>query len=581
MKIKHIYMMLAVTICTACNDLLDKYPLDQVTEAVFWNSAKDVELYANRFYICLPDHRKNIQGGTFTDDNSDNRYTTAITWLNGTRSVPANTNIPAESGDMWVWENIRNVNYFFDNYTKTPVNFDAIKQYVGEMHFFKAWYYFDLLKKFGDLPWYTSVLHMDSEELYAPRLSRSVVMDSICWNLDKAAKYLSDRSSVPQDHFSKDLALAFKARVCLFEGNWEKYHAGTVFGVEGEDGTRFLQMAVAASQEVMKKGYELYTYQTGNDYMKNYLMLFNQSDYSANKEVLFFKKYDKELNYTHSLEYHGWDSYATLSLVNQYLCMNGEPIFRNGSKNPEYEGEETLHQLVSKRDPRLQSLIYLEDEPMYIDFQTMDTLQYTFIKLKGDKATPTGFNRKKGSTFDYAQYGNEACITAAITMRYAEILLIFAEAKAELGILTQADLDQSVNLLKKRVGMPDLKMNITYTDPNWEFPQLSPLLNEIRRERRVELAFEGVRNDDICRWAAADELIVGKRMKGFHFNQYLYPDIMPGRDIFLDDKGYLDPLQKQLPKGYGFDVNKDYLYPIPTEELVLNKNLKQNPGWDK
>lgn len=581
MKIGYILLILVALGFNACTDMLDKYPLDKVTEAVFWKSAKDVELYANRFYSCFPDHRKNAQGGTFTDGDSDNKYTASIAWLNGTRTVPATTNIPAKAGDLWVWENIRNVNYFFDNYSKTPVNFESIQHFVGEMYFFRAWYYFDLLKKFGDLPWYSSTLNMDSEGLYASRVSRSVVMDSICADLDKAITYLADKQKAPQDRFSKDLALAFKARVCLYEGTWEKYHAGTVFGVDGEDGRRFLEMATTASQEFMKKGYELYTYPGEKEFMKNYLTLFSQADYTTNKEIIFFKKYDKELNYTHSIEYHGWDSYATLSLANQYLCTNGEPIYRNGSKNPEYTGDKSLRDIISGRDPRLQSLIFVENEAQYIDFQKNDTVQYTYIKLKGDKSTPTGFNRKKGTTFDYAQYGNDACVTAAITMRYAEVLLIYAEAKAELGTLTQIDLDQSINQIRKRVGMPELKTNIPYSDPNWEFPALSPLLNEIRRERRVELAFEGLRNDDICRWAAADELIVGKRVKGFYFNKELYPDITPGKDIFVDEKGYLDPLQKQLPTGYGFNLGRDYLYPIPTEELVLNKNLDQNPGWDK
>lgn len=574
MSTKYNIWILILLLCVSCDDLLDKYPLDQVTEAVFWQSAKDVELYANQFYSCFPDHRKKLQGGTYNDDNSDNQYTSSLNWLNGTRTIPATAK------DTWKWEDIRKVNYFFQNYHKTPVGFETIKHYVGEMHFFKAWYYFELLKQFGDLPWYNEVLNMDSKELYAPRVSRSVVTDSICANLDKAILYLSEKAFAPQDRFSKDLAIAFKARVCLYEGSWEKYHMDSAFGVAGENGTRFLQMALEAAEELMQKGYSLYEYEDGTDKEMNYLSLFNQKDYSNNKEILFFKKYDKELNYAHSIQYHGWDSYVTSDLVEQYLCINGEPIYANGVKNPYFKGELSLTDVVTDRDPRLGSMIYKENDPYLIDFSTNEVVDYVFIKLTGDKSTATGYNRKKGDSFDYAQYANEAGLTAAITMRYAEVLLIYAEAKAELGEISQGDLDKSVNLLRRRVGMPDMKVDISYTDPNWEFPSLSPLLNEIRRERRIELAFEGLRNADICRWAAAKELLVGKRAKGFFFNQEMYPNIIPGKDIFVDENGYLDPLQKQVPNGYGFNVERDYLAPIPTEELVLNQNLKQNPGWE-
>ena len=200
--------------------------------------------------------------------------------------------------------------------------------------------------------------------------------------------------------------------------------------------------------------------------------------------------------------------------------------------------------------------------------------------MKGDRISATGFDRKKGCTFDVKQWGSGASISAAISMRYAETLLIYAEAKAELGELTQTDLDKSINLLRDRVGLPHLTMAVGFTDPNWDFPELSPIINEIRRERRVELAFEGLRNHDICRWAAADELIVGKRPKGIWLNSEIYPDVEVNKDVFVDSDGHLDPLQKQIPEGFGFRIDRDYLDPIPTEELVLNTNLKQNPKWD-
>ena len=580
MKIKYILLVAAgMCVFNSCNDLLDKYPLDTVTEAVFWTSEKDVELYCNKFYSAFPDHRNNLYGGgTFNDGSSDNQYSNSD-YLKGTRTVPAATD---KDKGIWFWGTIREINYFFENYEKVPGGLEAIKHYVGEMHFFKAWHYFNQLKKYGDLPWYDKVLQMDSEELYAPRVSRAIVMDSICSNLDKAIAYLSDKGSAPQDRFSKDLALAFKARVCLFEGTWEKYHKGTRFGVEGEDGTRFLRQALAAAETLMGKGYALYYDEEGaNDPSLNYKNLFNKSDYSNNPEVFFFKKYDTDLNYAHNLEYQGFsDVNLTMGLVNSYLCKDGKPIFSNGSQNPEFKGNKTHRDIVENRDPRIMAMFLIPGDPKLIDFSTGQVTLEAVVNLKGDYVSATGFDRKKGTTLDSRQYGSGACTTAAITMRYAEILLIYAEAKYELGELTQADLDKSINLLRDRVGMPHLTMNVGFTDPNWDFPSVSPLLNEIRRERRVELAFEGLRNQDLCRWAGFDEVIVGKRPKGIWLNKEVYPDVVVNKDVFVDVDGYLDPLQRQIPDGFGFRVDQDYLDPIPTEELVLNPNLKQNPGWE-
>lgn len=154
------------------------------------------------------------------------------------------------------------------------------------------------------------------------------------------------------------------------------------------------------------------------------------------------------------------------------------------------------------------------------------------------------------------------------------MLLNYIEAAAELGTATQNDLNITIKKLRDRVGMPNLVANNIAVDPNWDFPTLSPLLNEIRRERRVELIGEGFRWNDIARWAAADELIVGQRPKGF-FGGQITSQLIP-----VDENGFLDPLKTSLPSGYGFKLNRDYLNSIPISEIVLNENLKQNPGWE-
>lgn len=186
----------------------------------------------------------------------------------------------------------------------------------------------------------------------------------------------------------------------------------------------------------------------------------------------------------------------------------------------------------------------------------------------------------KGANPDPVQYATSGVgTTTSPTFRFAEALLIYAEAKAELGNITQADLDISINVLRERAAMPPLQMDNIVQDPNWLYPDLSPIVNEVRRERHVEMAIEGYRFDDLMRWRAHD-LFVGKRLKGAKFQPELYPDVKLGEEVFLDEDGYLDPLVKQIPNGYQFDPGRDYLLAIPLEQITLNPSLEQNPRWN-
>jgi hypothetical protein len=177
---------------------------------------------------------------------------------------------------------------------------------------------------------------------------------------------------------------------------------------------------------------------------------------------------------------------------------------------------------------------------------------------------------------------------ASILFRYTEALLIYAEAKAELGTIAQTDIDNTINKIRDRVGMVHLDLSNITADPDWDFPSLSPVLNEIRRERRIELAFEAQRWDDLARWKA-HHLFAGKRPKGIRYigsnlegtyTDYLgNPTIVLGQNLFVDANGLVDPYQIKFPDGLGFDPERDYLSPIPSDEITLNNNLIQNPGW--
>ena len=161
-------------------------------------------------------------------------------------------------------------------------------------------------------------------------------------------------------------------------------------------------------------------------------------------------------------------------------------------------------------------------------------------------------------------------------MRYAEVLLNYAEARAELGLFNQGDADMTINQLRDRVNMPHLNIGAITIDPNWEFPSLSPLLNEIRRERRVELVCEVMRIDDLKRWRA-HHLITGVQPITGKFA----PDYFDGaeRPSYYTDDGFIAHYKGKIPNGYGFNPDRDYLFPIPYNQLTLNENLEQNPGW--
>jgi len=493
--------------------------------------------------------------------------------LAGIRTVP--------TSDGLGYGTIRSLNYFFENYSRCEDSFDSYKQYVGEAYFFRAYEYFNKVKKYGDYQWISKTLMPDSEELYGIRNSRNDVIDSIMADLDKAIEYMVSGPNQGGTRLNREVAMLFKARVCLFEGTWEKYHTGDDFGVEKPASDKYFQIAVETTSELMNSGiYSIFS--TGN-HKWDYYHLFNQVDYSGNPEIMFWKKYDLTLGMTHNhqryLAVNGGGQGITKELVESYLCTDGKPI----AVSPLYLGDDSLTMEVANRDLRLRQTVYTRGFPMRVE-STGDTtrrFEHADIDLSGESRCPTGYQLCKGANPDPRYYDAvDQGITGSPLFRYAEVLLIYAEAKAELGELTQQDIDRTINVLRDRVGTAHLVLSEIETDPKWDFPDLSPEVNEIRRERRIELACEGYRLDDLLRWAAADELVTGKRFKGAKFNSTDYPDLNPA-DYVMDENGYLDPMKELLPNQvYEFDINRDYLDPISINEMTLNPNLEQNPGWD-
>ena len=557
----------------ACQkNFLDRKPLDQVASSDYFKSPKDLETYVNQFYngTLFP-----IVANYGSDFNSDNGVSTNFdARLAGTRTL--------DDAGAIDFSMVRSVNYFFDNYKRIEGNaaFADYKQSVGEAFFFRALIYFELLQGWGDVPWFTSVLGTQSPELLKQRDPRNVVADNIITDLDSAALYLQPNKTDGASRVNKWIALLIQSRVALYEGTWEKYHAGDPFAVTNPQPEKYFNKVVEATTKIMESGvYSIYS--TGSTNTDYYDLFSRQRSYSGNTEVMFWKSYNNGLGkgeavFTRDRNYRQRtpnEHSETKELADSYLCTDGNPI----SGNSLFKGDANIGLEMQNRDPRFFQTLGMPGQPWVIkadgSITNYDAL-YAILNQGVEQYSPSGYVLRKGyddrEIYQIPQYEE----TPGIIYRYGEVLLNFAEAKAELGTITQDDIDKSIKILRDRVGMPNLIISDIVADPKWDFPTLSPIINEVRRERRVELASEGFRFDDIMRWAAADELIVGKRPHGFKASQLAvnpYP---------VDANGFLDPYQQKLPGGYGFRIDRDYLNAIPKDQLLLNPALVQNPGWN-
>ncbi len=551
-------------------DFLERTPLDAVTAPAYFKSPEDLKAYVNQYYAAGFFPKYNNHGNDFT---SDNQITSApVQRLDGT--------LPITTSGSIGFGNVRSINYFFQNYRSVEEKHElkAYQQYLGEAYFFRALIYNNLLRSYGDIQIVTSVLGTKSPELYNPRDARNLVADYIISSLDSAALYLTPEKTKGAGRVNKWMALLVQSRISLFEGTWEKYHAGTEFGANGGSPEKYLAKAAAAAREIIDSGiYDIY--KTGAP-ATDYKDLFALQDYSSNKEVMFWREYDNNLTrgntvFTNDRNFRmetPLGTSITKSLSDSYLCADGKPI----AVSPLFSGYETIEKETLNRDPRLSQTIATPGQVWKI-FADGTTLYwkdaYARLNTTADYTCPGGYIIQKGYNPNMIYHVQQYEESPSILYRYAEVLLNYAEAKAELGTLTQEDIDISVKKLRDRVGMPNLVISDITPDPAWDFPALSPVINEIRRERRVELALEGFRWDDISRWAAGDELIAGKRPKGFKAAQV---SVNP---FPVDEQGFLDPFRNALPNGYGFKTNRDYLLSIPVSEITLNPNLTQNPGW--
>ncbi|UZD24399.1 RagB/SusD family nutrient uptake outer membrane protein [Algoriphagus halophytocola] len=546
MKKINIILLVSLWFLAGCNDeFLDTFPKTQINDENFWSNPSDLATYNNQLYAAYFNSegfgRGGFNGGMLTADNlSDNAY---VQIPGDVRLGIHTSNNPGRSD--WNWTLVRDINQMLENAEGSPIEEAQKNQYIAEARLLRALDYYDKLKLYGSLPIIDRVLTEDDELLYASQSSRDEVMAFIMSDLDFAEQWMVT-SAVP-NRFSKTIAQAYKARIMLHEGTFRKYHA---LGNE----TTYLEEAAQAAQAVINSGE--FMIEVNSDYNA----LFANINLNGNKEVVFFRDYDEALQIFHNVSniithVDGAEFGGTKDLINDYLCTDGLPI----GESPLYKGDATISDEFSNRDKRLAGTFAQPNTYFVGDKLFLNTSPQGVVNT----ASPSGYQVAKFyNESQDVQAWDRAFIDAPL-IRYAEILLIYAEAKAELGTITQSDVDMSINQLRTKAGVADLMLNAT-------------IIEDIRRERRVELAFEGFRYDDLMRWKQGSKL--AQPVLGLKFNENDIADIESfevGVDILLNEDDYI-----QSNNTYAFDESKNYYFPIPVNELSLNPNLNQTPGWE-
>lgn len=579
----------------SCEDFLQRNPENEVSATEFMRTENDLKLYANGLLQRhLPDQETIAWGGDQYSDYVATRSSTAF--LIG-------DNWTADEQGGWgggsggKWSQLREINYFLDNLPKAKENVsdEVYRHYEGVGRFWRAYFYYDMVRTFGDVPWYDHELDVDEQEqLYKPRDSREFVMDKVLEDLNFAIENCSDDARYVRSAtlIHKWVALAFKSRVCLFEGTYRKYH--DELGLGGS-ASRFLEQAANAAETLMSTG--PYSLASGGDPGTQYRSLFTSETLNKTEVILGLAfKTDVRM---HAITWklfsasfgNNWS--MTQQFANQYLMLDGSRFTDQAGYDTK-----TYQEAFQNRDYRLQ--------------QTVVSPGYT-RKISGTvrkdapnfALTSTGYQLIKWALDDDVHVGVSTANNSIPVFRYAEVLLNYAEAKAELGDFGESEWNQTIKLLRQRAGVNGAAPE-TY-DPYMAAYFLNQTTDkwilEIRRERGVELAFENLRYDDIMRWKMGP--LTERVWQGIYIPQ-------KGEVYDLNGDGRMDlsvvdaepPAGERVPGvvyvvlgstyrlsdgdggnlEYGFNqgrkwLDKKYLRPIPTSAITVNPDLGQNPGW--
>lgn len=555
-------MLVLLFVTSSCLKDLDLVPKDTYSDATFWQTEEHFKLATAALYSKLPGH-------TTADEESDIAYgTTTNVVSTGTNLVPANDENWNEG-----YGNIRQCNVIIEKGSVADLPAEVSK-YIAEARWFRAFFYYNLVKRFGDVVLVKSVLNTDSEELYAARNSRTEVIDFILAELDLTIPILPLESAIAAEdkgRISRGAAQALKARIALFEGTWQKYHGGS-------DYVKYFEMAVDASESVIDSNeYEIFIYpdSPSNSYRYKFIAAGND-----NPGQIVAKRYLENItghNFTYTSAGQGAGLSATGNFADLFLCTDGLPI----EKSSLFQGRDSMISEFMNRDNRMKDILTppgerraedeLTDWISKPDDNKVDPIPQKYANFPTQQA---GYKTSKFCEENGQFIGWNQGIFYNHIIRYGEVLLIFAEASYEKdGSISDEDLEKSINVLRDYANVGDLtNTHIVANGLN--------MLSEIRRERTIELAFEGFRLDDLKRWGTAvtemNKPIKGVKYSGTEYEDYYMNMDLPG-PVNIDPNGFVTVETTDLRKFSG----KNYLFPIPAEQRAYNPNLGQNPGWDE
>lgn len=616
MKLKIFSFLVICTLaCTSCNDVLDRPSKTTAEDENYWTGEEKVRLYANSFYTYFFVGYGLGYGETAYTPNNNFSFNDDVviksTQPQFQRSVPnskGSTSLGLQwenqfAGPSWNFAWIKKANVMIDRISQRMPGVLTSEQYnhwMGIGRFFRALEYARLVNVFGNVPYYNrEIKNTDKDELYKDRTPRNEVMDSVYNDFKYAMQNV--RLDDGAQNVNRYVVASFVSRWALYEASWQKYYYKN-----DERARKFFQLAIEAAEFVINSGrYDIVT---------DFRTLFGSTDLTASKDCILYRKYDAGQGVTHCVASNCSMSSPTdigpnLDLIKAFICTDGKD-WKTSSLTTATDF--TLSNLIKTRDPRFEASFY--DTPtakgkscyLYVTkFIPRNALEY--LKTGGSPAP---------------EFQGDKNVTGYPVMRYAEVLLNWIEAKAEYATLggpavTQADIDKSVNKIRKRpLDKEAIDKGVKQTapmeltnlnqDPNRD-TDVPVLIWEIRRERRMEFAFEFARIIDLRRWKkleymdtdantdllvgtwvnfqseASEELTAANKGKirvmdqtgklivydgtnGAQMNGFFYPLENLGRFKFLD-----------IP-----NVNP-YLSPIGINQMTDYKNkgyhLTQTEGW--
>lgn len=569
---------------SSCDDFLTRDPQDTVTDVPsFWNNEENLRTsFLDYYTYFFPGYRSSWERADnfaetnvadWTDDNAQ-EVATLFTKV-----------APTSDAGNWNFKKVRNMNLLLSRIQSSSLGEEAKNHWSGVARLFRAMEYAKLVQKFGDVPYYDAVLgSTDNEQLYRARDPRTTVMDKVNEDLAFACANIRVNDGTKGLTVNRAVAQGFASRIMLFEGTWQKYHANNT--------------AKAAEYLKAAKDYAAALMQT-NAYSiaPSYKSLTTSEDLAGNPEIIMYRSYVENVVMHSLMSFQNTEmemSSPSRSFIDAFLTKNGLPIHQAG--NTDYKGKEYAKE-IQNRDPRLADNI---DEESGLRLNGVAAV-YAASGYYANRYVNKDLINKPGGM-------SNTNTTDAPVMKLNEVMLNYIEAAAELAdlgqyTLTQADFDKTINAIRDRQStqMPHvtlagnaLKVNgVEINDPDRD-ATVKPIIWEIRRERRVELAYEGLRFNDLRRWGKLEyaDMVKNKKLNmGAWINKADYPENAEALakitlcdengKIVTGNEGYIMPITEVAKMRVMAD--KDYLYPIPVDQITMYEThgfkLTQNPGW--